>query len=101
LFFVRKGLVLLTLQIDPDHARRLYTIGRGALFGELAFLDRGTHSTNVIALTDVDVFVLSRVSLDAFAEQHKKAALNLFEGVASVLTHRIRYLTAELVSLES
>ncbi len=101
LFFVRKGLVNLVLPINSIHARRLYTCGRGSFFGEMTFLDGGAQSTDAVALTDVELFALSRKSLDAFAEQHKKAASNLFEGLADVLTKRVRYLTSELVSLES
>ena len=89
------------LPIDGAHARRVSTCGRGSFFGELAFLDGGSHSTDAIALTDVEVFVLSRKSLDVFAEQHRKAAANLIEGLAGILTRRVRALTAELVSLES
>jgi len=45
--------------------------------------------------------VLSRKTFDAFAEEHKKVALNLLVGLASVLTSRVRYLTVELGSLQS
>jgi len=101
LFFVRKGLVRFMLPIDANHARRLSTCGRGAFFGELAFLDGDARSADAIALTDVELFVLSRKTFDAFAEEHKKVALNLLVGLASVLTSRVRYLTTELGSLQS
>jgi SulP family sulfate permease len=45
--------------------------------------------------------VLSRKTFDAFAEDHKKLAAQLFEGLASVLTSRVRHLTAELIAQES
>ena len=101
LFFIRRGLVGNMLPLNGDRFRRINTCGRGSFVGELAFLDGDTHSTDAIALTDVDVFVLSRKNLDAFAEVHKKAALNLMEGLASIVTNRVRFLTAELVSMES
>ena len=101
LFFVRKGVIRHSLPIEGSHARRLFTCGRGSFFGELAFLDGDAHSTDAIAVTDVELFALSRKSLDVFAENHKKAALNLFEGLAIVLTNRVRNLTGELISLET
>lgn len=101
LFFVRKGLVRFMLPIDSNHARRLSTCGRGAFFGELAFLDGDARSADAIALTDVELFVLSRKTFDAFAEGHKKVALNLLVGLASVLTSRVRHLTVELGTLQS
>jgi SulP family sulfate permease len=101
LFFIRKGVVRLSISIGGSRVRHLYSCGRGALFGEMTFLGGGVNSTDAIAVTDVELFVLSRKTFNAFAEQHKKAAANLFEGLASVVTTRVRYLTTELVELES
>jgi SulP family sulfate permease len=101
LFFVRKGLVCFMQPISENHARRLSTCGRGAFFGEMAFLDSDARSADAVALTDVELFMLSRKTFDAFSEEHKKAALNLLVGLASVLTGRVRNLTAELISLQS
>jgi SulP family sulfate permease len=101
LFFVRRGTVRFMLPLSGNHARNLATCGRGAFFGEMAFLDGDARSADAIALTDVELFVVSRKAFDVFAEEHKKVAVKLFEGLASVLTSRVRYLTAELVALES
>jgi SulP family sulfate permease len=101
LYFIRKGVVRLSIAMDAARVRHLYSCGRGALFGEMTFLGGGVNSTDAIAVTDVELFVLSRKTFNAFAEQHKKAAANLFEGLASVVTTRVRYLTSELVELES
>lgn len=101
LFFVRKGLISFVLPIDANHVRRLSTCGRGAFFGEMTFLDGSARSADVIAITDVDLFVLSRKTFDTFSEEHKNVALNLFEGMASVLTRRLRHLNAELIASQS
>ena len=101
LYFIRKGVVRLSIAIDGSRVRHLYSCGRGAFFGEMAFLEGGVNATDAIAVSDVELFVLSRKTFNDFAEQHKKAAANLFEGLASVVTNRVRYLTSELVELES
>jgi SulP family sulfate permease len=101
LFFVRKGLISFVLPIDGNHVRRLSTCGRGAFFGEMTFLDGSARSADVIAITDVDLFVLSRKTFNTFSEEHKNVALNLFEGMASVLTRRLRHLNAELIASQS
>ena len=67
----------------------------------MAFLDGEVRSANAIAFTDTELYVLSRRAFDKFAEEHKKLALNLMEGVASVLASRLRYTNAELRVLES
>jgi SulP family sulfate permease len=101
LLFIRKGVVRFSVSIGGSRVRHLYSCGRGALFGEMTFLEGGVNSTDAIAVTDVELFKLSRKTFNTFAEQHKKAAANLFEGLASVVTTRVRYLTSELVALES
>ena len=43
----------------------------------------------------------ARKALDQFAEKHKRAALNLMAGLASIVTDRVRKLTDELVATEA
>jgi len=101
MFLIRRGSVRIVLPLDGKQPRHLSTFGRGDFFGEMAFLDGDARSAEAIAYTDVDLFVLSRKTFDVFAGEHKKAALKLLEGLASVLAGRLRYANAELQALES
>jgi SulP family sulfate permease len=101
LFLIRRGSVRIVLPLEGKQPRHISTFGRGDFFGEMAFLDGDARSADAIAFTDVDLFVLSRKTFDAFAGEHKKAALKLLEGLASVLAGRLRYANAELQALES
>ncbi len=101
LFLVRKGSVRIMLPLDNGKARHLGSFGRGDFFGEMAFLDGDARSADAIAFNDVELFVISRKTFDAIAEEHKKVALNLMEGLASVLASRLRYTNVELQALES
>ena len=101
LFLIRQGLVRIVLPIGEAQSHHLGTFGRGAFFGEMAFLDGAVRSANAVAYTDVRLYVLSRKVFETFAEQHKRAALALMEGIASVLASRLRYTTAELRVLEA
>lgn len=100
LFLIRRGAVRIMLPVTAQLQHHLGTFGRGAFFGEMAFLDSAVRSADAVAFTDVDLYVLSRKTFDAFADEHKKAALGLMEGIASVLASRLRYTTAELRALE-
>jgi SulP family sulfate permease len=101
LFLIRRGSVRIMLPINGKQARHISTFGRGDFFGEMAFLDGDARSADAIAFTDVDLFVLSRKTFDVFADEHKKVAVKLMEGLASVLAGRLRYANAELQALES
>jgi SulP family sulfate permease len=101
LFLIRRGAVRILLPIDAQLTHHLGTFGRGAFFGEMAFLDGEPRSADAVAFSDVDLYVLSRQTFDAFAEEHKKIALAVMEGIASVLASRLRYTNAELRALET
>ena len=65
----------------------------------MAFLDNAPRSADAIAFTDTELFVLSRQRFDVLADEHKKLAINLMEGIARVLAIRLRYANTELRAL--
>ncbi len=101
LFLIRKGSVRIMLALAGDKAHHVSSFGRGDFFGEMAFLDGDARSADAVAFTDVDLFVLSRRTFDAFADEHKKASLKLMEGLASTLASRLRYANTELRALHT
>jgi len=100
LFLIRRGAVRIVLPMGGAPAHHLATFRRGDFFGEMAFLDRHPRSADAVAERETDLFVLSRVKFDALADQHKRLALNLFEGISRGLAHRLRHTNMELRSLE-
>lgn len=101
LFLIRRGAVRLVLPVSGRHVHHIGTFGRGAFFGEMAFLDGDPRSANAVAFSDCELYVLSRNSFNAFALEHKMLALDLMEGLASVLASRLRYTNAEVRVLEA
>jgi len=101
LFLIRKGAVRIMLPLSEKQSHHLGTFGQGAFFGEMAFLDGDVRSADAVAFSDTELYVLSRKTFDAVAEEHKKLALGLMEGLASVLASRLRYTNTELRVLES
>ncbi len=96
LFLIRQGAVRIVLPLGNNKGHHLSTFTRGNFFGEMSFLDRDLRSADAIAYTDTELFALSRIKFDAFAEAHKKVALNLLEGLARTLAIRLRYTNAEM-----
>ncbi len=101
LFIIRSGLVRIMLPISDQLSHHLATFGRGAFFGEMAFLDGELRSADAVAYTDAELFVLTRGAFDGLAEEHRRLAMSLMEGLASTLASRLRYTNAELRMLES
>ena len=101
LFLIRKGAVRIMLPISDVQSHHLGTFGRGSFFGEMAFLDGDVRSADAVSFSDSELYVLRRKEFDSLAEEHKKLALGLMEGIASVLASRLRYTNAELRVLEA
>jgi glutaminase len=65
-FFVLSGVVSVRLRLaGQDRDRRLATLGAGVAFGEMAFLDEGRRSADIVAEEDS---VLARLSIDDLHE---------------------------------
>jgi SulP family sulfate permease len=99
LYLIRRGEVRIMLPIETGQAHHLATFGRGAFFGEMAFLDPGPRSADAVAFVDCEIFVLSRARFEEFAANHKRAALALLQGIARALAVRLRYTNAEVQAL--
>ena len=100
IFLIRRGAVRIVLPLKDKQGHHLATFGRGDFFGEMSFLDRDLRSADAYAFTDTELFLLTRERFDAFAEDHKKAAIQMLEGLARKLAIRLRYANAELRYLE-
>jgi SulP family sulfate permease len=100
LLLIRRGSVRIVLPLDDKQGHHLATFGRGDFIGEMSFLDGAARSADAIAFTDTDLYALSRKRFDALANEHKRLAVNLFEGLARMLALRMRVTNAELRLLQ-
>ncbi|MEY2631840.1 MAG: hypothetical protein RIR00_494 [Pseudomonadota bacterium] len=101
LLFIRRGTVRVILPLNKKEEWHIGTFGRGDFIGEMSFLDNERRSAEAIALNDVDCYVLSRHRFDQLGDAHTQAAAYIFEGIASVLAMRIRFMNKELRALRN
>ena len=100
LFWVRRGTVRLIDTRGERSARPLATFGRGDFFGGLAFLDHQPRPNTAVAVTETEVYVLSRPAYEEIAKLHKKLAFNLAMSMASIVAARLRRTEARLATLQ-
>jgi len=99
LYLIRRGIVRIVLPLADGSHHNLAAFGRGNFFGEMAFLDAGSRSADAVALTPVDLFVISRARFDAVATADPQAAVLLFAQLSRALALRLRRADAEISSL--
>ena len=101
LLFIRRGTVRLVMTVQKKDVWHIGTFGRGDFIGEMGFLDRARRSAEATAMADTDCFVLSRERFDAAVALNGNPAADMFEGIASVLAMRLRFMNKELRALRA
>ncbi len=99
LFVVRRGNVSVNLPLDAGHRYHLTTFTAGHCFGDMAFLDHQPRSADAVAVTDTELFVLSRVRFESLAKSHPEVALDMLRCLCHELATRLRWANSELRTL--
>jgi CRP-like cAMP-binding protein len=100
LYLVTRGRASVHLR-NGDGDIRLVTFAVGAVFGELALLDRGPRSATVTVDDDLAGFGLSEQSFAALRERQPDLAIKLLSALGRELSIRIRYANMTIQQLES
>jgi len=100
LYLVTKGCASVHLQHN-DGDIRLVTFAPGAVFGELAILDRGPRSATITADKDLAGFGLSEASFAMLCQQQPDIAIKLLSALGRELSVRVRYANMTILQLES
>lgn len=67
------------------NGRKLATVGPGASFGELALLSKGPRTATVVAVTDLEVAIITRRQLNGLLEAAPGFARKLLESLADIV----------------
>jgi CRP-like cAMP-binding protein len=91
IYFILSGLVSVRLGLsDRGRDRRLATLGPGVAVGEMAFLDEGRRSADVVAERDTVLARLSIEDLHAIGKQAPGATGTFAANLARNLSGRLR-----------
>jgi sulfate permease, SulP family len=102
LFIIRRGMIKLLLPIRKKEHYHLATCGPGDMVGGRRFLDSSAdsaHTSDALALTDVEVYVLPHEHFDALVDAHRSVAIAILKNLGSTLSHRLRVTITELQAL--
>ncbi|MGR9044781.1 MAG: glutaminase A [Gammaproteobacteria bacterium] len=102
LFFVMEGEVSVRLPLSFKRTGKISTLHAGSAFGEMAMLDGGVRSADIIADTDVTCQVLLYEKLKAdTGDFGERIRLKLVTNIAKVLSQKLRQATLEIKSLKN
>ncbi len=66
------------------------TLGEGDFFGEIALVDDGLRSADVVALEDCEMLVITRMTLGVLAAVEPGAAIHLLAAIGRSLVRKLR-----------
>ena len=99
LFIVRRGSVSVNLPLADGHRYHLTTFTDGHFFGDMAFLDQQPRSADAVAVTDTELFVLSRARYEELAKANPGLAVEILRNLCREMAVRLRYSNSELRAL--
>jgi len=82
-----------SLRVVDDRGAKSRTIAElspGALFGEMALVDAGQRSADVVAAADSELLALSAADLQRLEKRFPRTALKLLRNLARILSERLR-----------
>ncbi len=91
LMVLLQGAASVVLRSEHGKDVRLAGARRGAMLGDIAFLDRSSRSATVIAEQDTSVAVLRREDFDALSQNHPRLVQCLLSNIALTLAARLRH----------
>jgi glutaminase len=102
LYFILSGQVSVAVPLAHRRSRRITTISAGSAFGEMAMLDRGKRSANVVTDEKVTCLVLDYNRLEAETSPlYMCIRWKLITNIGRELTRKLRQATLEIKSLRS
>jgi glutaminase len=102
LYFILSGQVSVTVPLTHRRSGRISTISAGSAFGEMAMLDRGKRSADVVTDENVTCLVLDYNRLEVETSPLGMCIRwKLITNIGRELTRKLRQATVEIKSLRS
>ena len=70
--------------------KQIFTVRKGQIFGEMAFIERGPRSATARARSNVTVIMLHLNDVEVLLEQNRDLAYKLMRNLARILSYRLR-----------
>jgi SulP family sulfate permease len=96
LYFLRRGVVKLTVPIHKKENYHLATCSPGDLIGAKGFIEVHRQAMDALALTDADVYVLTRDRFEVLAVDYSDLAVALMGKLARDLAMRLQAAITEV-----
>lgn len=99
-FVVARGSVSISVTLDGRRPRRIGSVGQGGPFGEMALLDGGRRSADVIADVSVICYGFSVNRIRELSEQSPAILTTILGNLVRIMSDRLRLANDEIRALQ-
>ena len=94
--FIVSGDLNIYKKTEQDKQLLISKIGKGRVLGEMNIIDRFPRSATVIAQTRTTLLTLSHEHFEQILEEHPRAGISFFRGIARTLSLNLRNASGKL-----
>ena len=99
LFLIKKGEVK-ACKVAPDGELFTLTLmNDGEIFGEMSFLDGRPRSASIIAITDLELFVIERNDFESMVETHPWVVYKILKNIVFAIHSIVRGMNTRYVEM--
>ncbi len=99
-FVVARGMVSVRISVQGHRKKRVASIGPGLSFGEMALLDGGKRSADIVAEERVICYGLAVEQLQELAAEHPNIMIIILGNLTREFSERLRHANEEISALE-
>ncbi len=100
LYILVDGKLEILKVINPEKTIHINTLKKGALIGELSFLDGIAHTMRLQARDDVTVLILHRDEFESLVEKNPKLMFNVMRSILRFSHHLQRKMLQENLEMQ-
>jgi CRP-like cAMP-binding protein len=78
--------------------KQIFTVRKGQIFGEMAFIEKGPRSATARARSNVTVVTLQQSDVEVLLEQNRELGYKLMRNLARILSNRLRRMNEQWLS---
>ncbi len=99
LYIIRKGEVKACKTAPDGELFTLTTMRSGDIFGEMSFLDARPRSATIVALSDLDTYVIDKKDFESLVDKHPRIIYKLLKNIVFTIHDIVRRMNTSYMEM--
>jgi CRP-like cAMP-binding protein len=99
LYIIKKGEVKACKTAPDGELFTLTILKDGEIFGEMSFLDERPHSAAMIAVSDVETYIIEKSDFDTIVDEHPRIIYKLMKNIVFTIHAIVRGMNSRYIEM--